>query len=139
MGSLNLSGATKAYLLDTHTFLWAAMLADKLGDLARTLIADPDNRIYLSAISSYEISQKYRLGKLDYYAPIMDNLNDVCLRLQLLDLPVTRAHAYQAGLMDWPHRDPFDRILAAQALAQNLTLLTHDPIFKNLPHLETVW
>jgi PIN domain nuclease of toxin-antitoxin system len=83
---------------------------------------------------------KHNLRKLDVsYTFVVENYTEVARKLGTIDLPVTLAHAYQAGAMEWPHRDPFDRILAAQAALENLVLITDDAALKNHPWVETLW
>jgi len=129
----------KSYLLDTHTFLWAAHEPERLGKEARRILEDITSQLYLSAVSAYEVTNKYRNGKLDEYRFVVDNYTEVARKLGTTELPVTLAHAYQAGQMQWEYRDPFDRILAAQAALENLTLITHGAAFQNHPWFETIW
>jgi PIN domain nuclease of toxin-antitoxin system len=140
MGELAVLSNHRGYLLDTHTFLWAVRNPKRLGKAAHTVLEGPDQHLYLSSFSAYEISQKHRLGKLDpSYGFVVENYTEVASRLGVIDLPVTLAHAYQAGQMDWPHHDPFDRIIAAQAALENLVLITNDTALNSHPWIETVW
>ncbi|MCL2654717.1 MAG: type II toxin-antitoxin system VapC family toxin [Coriobacteriia bacterium] len=138
MGVLAFSDV-RDYLLDTHTFLWAAHEPERLGKRAREVIEDINSRLYLSAVSAYEVTNKYRNGKLDEYRFVVDNYTEIARKLGTIELPVTLAHMYQAGQMDWEHRDPFDRILAAQAALENLVIITHDAMLRAHPWFETVW
>jgi PIN domain nuclease of toxin-antitoxin system len=79
------------------------------------------------------------LGKLDAYGFLIANYTEVARRLTVVDLPVTLAHTYQAGSFEWEHRDPFDRVLAAQAALENLVIITDDSKLKAAPWFETVW
>ena len=109
-------------LLDTHVLLW--WLADdrRLGAGARALVAGPDNAVYVSAASVWEIGMKRALGKLD--AP--DDLIDAVERSGFDPLPIGLAHAELAGALPRHHDDPFDRMLVAQAMAEGATLVTAD-------------
>jgi PIN domain nuclease of toxin-antitoxin system len=130
----------KAYLLDTHTFLWALKSPSRLGKRARLLIADKSNRLFLSAISAFEVTNKHRFGKLDpSYESVVENYTTYAKRLGAEDLPLSIAHTYLAGQMDWEHRDPFDRFIVAQASLENLTIITDDTYIKKHPWVDTIW
>lgn len=114
-------------LLDTHLVLWAAYEPGRLSAPARSALEDPVNDLVFSAASIWEVSIKAGLGRADFSA------DPAVLRRGLVEtgyaeLPVTAAHA--AAVADLPplHRDPFDRMLVAQARAEGFTLLTSDPL-----------
>jgi PIN domain nuclease of toxin-antitoxin system len=110
------------YLLDTHLLLWWLANSPALPPEARALIADPSNSIVVSAVSLWEIWLKKSLGKLDIPEDFEARLEG-----ELMDhLPLRAAHAHGVALIEWHHRDPFDRMLVAQAQAENLVLLTRD-------------
>lgn len=113
-------------LLDTHVFLWWLVNHPGLGPKVRDAIGDERNQVYVSAASGWEISIKKALGKLD--AP--DNLDAVVEDEGFAHLPITFYHAEQAGLLPPHHRDPFDRILLAQAQAEGLVLVTDDHMIR---------
>ena len=127
------------YLLDTHTFLWAVSESYKLGSVGKQVMADSKVRIYVSAISAYEITNKYRLGKLPEYENIAKNYLGILHSFDAEELPITSQHTDFAGKFDWTHRDPFDRILAAQATIERLTLITNDNAFDTIPWVSTLW
>jgi PIN domain nuclease of toxin-antitoxin system len=137
--ALNDKGDRRNFLLDSCTLLWAAKKPSRLGSTARRIIEDPSAYLFLSSISAYELAFKHRLGKLGEYGFVVENYTEVVRKLGVIDLPVTLAHAYQAGQMDWPHRDPFDRVIAAQAALENLVLITNDATLSSHPWLETIW
>jgi PIN domain nuclease of toxin-antitoxin system len=112
-------------LLDTHILLW--WLADDpgLSEKQRSAIADPANVVYVSAASAWEIAIKKALGKL--IAP--NDLGAALIASELEQLPVTVAHAEAVGRLPPHHRDPFDRMLIAQAGVEDLTVVTGDPVF----------
>ena len=113
-------------LLDTHTFLWWITDDPQLSTKARELIGDGHNILYWSAASSWEVSIKYALGRMplpeapEQFLPAEIEKN----RLELL--PIIDAHAFQAGQLPHHHRDPFDRMLVAQAQVESLALLSND-------------
>lgn len=109
-------------LLDTHVLLWWLFGLPRLGDTARTAIVSPGNDVHVSSVTGYEIRFKKALGKLD--AP--DDLRERLATDGFRDLPLTMAHAADAGDLPVHHRDPFDRMLVAQARAEGLTLVTSD-------------
>lgn len=119
-------------LLDTHVLLWAAGASRQLPAEARALIEDPENRLFFSAASLWEIAIKKGLGRRDF------SVDPRLLRRGLLEngyveLPVTGAHAAAVDLLPPIHKDPFDRILIAQAQFEGLTLLTADEVVARYP------
>ena len=113
-------------LLDTHVFLWWITDSSLLSNRAKDLMADGHNLLYWSAASSWEASIKYALGKLplpgppeDFFPPELSNNN-------VESLPIVNAHAFRAGQLPKHHRDPFDRMLVAQAQLESLILLSND-------------
>lgn len=112
-------------LLDTHAFLW--WLADdaRLGPKARGVIADPENTVYVSAATGWEIAIKAGLGKLELDVP--DSLDALVEDEGFVHLPITFFHGEQAGWLPGHHRDPFDRMLVAQAQAEGLRIVSADP------------
>jgi PIN domain nuclease of toxin-antitoxin system len=127
------------YLLDTHTLLWAIRESTNLSYTAKSAIADTTAQKFVSAVSAYEIMYKHRLGKLPDYDYIADNFIQVLHDFGADELPIDIRHAHHAGKFIWTHRDPFDRMLAAQAATDNLVLITNDPAFKELTWLTTMW
>ena len=109
-------------LLDTHVILWWLNNSQQLGQKARGAIATSTNMVYVSAVSVWEIVLKRSLGKLE----IPDNWIEALAEEPFCALPVTWEHAIGVGRLPDLHRDPFDRLLLAQAVAENLTIVTHD-------------
>ena len=109
-------------LLDTHVLLWWLTDDARLGLPARVLIREPENLVFVSAATIWEIRIKQGIGKLELGAQFEEQL----AREPFEHLSVTHAHAHALAGLPPHHRDPFDRILIAQALTEDLTLLTHD-------------
>jgi PIN domain nuclease of toxin-antitoxin system len=116
-------------LLDTHALLWWLAGERRLSRRARAAIADADARIHVSAASAWEIATKYRLGKLPGAAAIVHDIPGVLASQAFAQLPITVVHAQRAGALHGEHRDPFDRMLIAQALCEGLTLVTMERLF----------
>lgn len=119
-------------LLDTHLLLWAAGDPDRLSPAARTLIGAPENELFFSAASLWEIAIKHGLGRSDF------QVNARVLRRGLLDngyseLPIASEHAVAIDSLPSIHKDPFDRILIAQATVEGITLLTVDALVAQYP------
>lgn len=125
-------------LLDTHVLLWWLFDDPTLSNRARRVIADPGNEILVSSASAWEISTKYRLGKLPEAEEAVKHLPLLLRRSRMIVLPITLEHALQAGALPGPHRDPFDRMLIAQSRLEKLPLLTSDPVFRNYK-VRTLW
>lgn len=121
------------YLLDTHTFLWMAGAPERLGAEARERIEAPASELWLSAASVWEMAIKKSLGKLELAGPLAAFLAEqlAATRTSLLD--VRAEHALRVETLPWHHRDPFDRLLVAQADFEKLTLLSRDATFDAYP------
>lgn len=113
-------------LLDTHALLWAAFDEDSLSPRARRLIQSPDSEIIVSAATAWEITTKFRLGKLDFARDLAENFISEVTAAGYLLLSISPEHAVRAGLLPGDHKDPFDRMLAAQAIHENIPLLSND-------------
>ena len=114
-------------LLDTHVLLW--WLADdrKLAKPARDIIANPDNDVHVSSASVWEAAIKAALGRLEID---LDDLEDAIVRNGFRPLPVGFRHAVTAGRLPSVYRDPFDRMLVAQASVEELRVVSHDRVFE---------
>jgi PIN domain nuclease of toxin-antitoxin system len=126
------------FLLDTHAFLWRAVDSPKLSPSATQAIQDPENEVLLSAASAWELATKHRLGKLPLGAAVVARYTRTAAELRLVELPIRAEHALLAGTFESIHRDPFDRMLAAQAVIEGATLVTLDPAFGHFP-VDTLW
>lgn len=125
-------------LLDTHALFWWDVRAPRLPDLTRALIADPANLVFISAISAWELVRKHRAGKWPEAERLATNFANLVRGYGFTELPVTIAHAVKAGSLDGGNRDPFDRLLAGQALIENLGFVTADAGFREFG-VSIVW
>jgi PIN domain nuclease of toxin-antitoxin system len=116
-------------LLDTHALVWWWTDDPRLPQMARTAIANPENTIVVSAVSAWEIATKHRLGKWPEVAGIIEAFESNVLRSRFASLAISVRHARLAGLLDGPHRDPFDRMLIAQARAEDVPIVSRDKVF----------
>ena len=116
-------------LLDTHAFLWWLDGSRQLSLRARRRIADARNSIFVSAATVWEITAKYRLGRLGGAADVAGDVPAAVFSQGFLGLEISLAHAQRAARLPGEHRDPFDRMLAAQAQAEDLVLVSRDEIF----------
>jgi PIN domain nuclease of toxin-antitoxin system len=114
-----------AVLLDTNALLWLVSAPEKISDSARQLLGDPATEIVVSAVSAWEIAIKTRLGRLDG-EPLLSAWTDIVADMTATDLAIDAGDAILAGRLPWEHKDPFDRMLVAQAARRNLTLATSD-------------
>lgn len=125
-------------LLDTHALLWALLDPSKLGKRARKLIESTDNTRVVSAASAWEIATKFRLGKLPEAENIVRDYPVHLATMMATELAITSQHALAASLWRVEHRDPFDRILAAQSVIEGIALVTCDTAFNDFP-ITAIW
>lgn len=114
-------------LLDTHVFLWWIGDSGKLSQSTREVLADSGNEVFLSTVSAWEMAIKARLGKLSISQDLEQFLPSQLQRNAIQVLPIGLSHAVHVHRMPLHHRDPFDRMLIAQAQLESMTLLTADP------------
>ncbi|HEY1272780.1 MAG TPA: type II toxin-antitoxin system VapC family toxin [Terriglobales bacterium] len=126
------------YLLDTNVFLWAESHAARLNSQAREILSDGHQAVYLSPASSWEISIKVELGKLRLPEPPRRFVLRRMARGRWRSLPITHEHALQAGALPLHHRDPFDRMLIAQARSEGMVVMTADRQLEKYP-VEILW
>lgn len=117
-------------LLDTHAFLWWVTDDPALSGPAREAIADDSNVIFVSAATAWEIATKHRLGKLGGAAGVFERFAELVAADGFSLMAVEAYHALKAGSYAVPHRDPFDRMLAAQSELEGVKLVTRDPAFE---------
>lgn len=117
-------------LLDTHALLWWAADDPRLRPRARASIASEENECLVSLATCWELAIKARLGKLTLPAPAGRFVRDQVATNGFILLPIDLAHVEQVEGLPFHHRDPFDRLLAAQALVEDLVLVSADPVFR---------
>lgn len=130
----------KRYLLDTHVWLWALSNPKLLTPRVRTILQDPQGHVQFSLVSAWEISIKRSLGKLE-----LKNVDDLDVFITRINsnagvgtLPITMSDVCGVSELPWHHRDPFDRVLVAQAQAGNMALITNDPQL-GAYDIEVIW
>lgn len=116
-------------LLDTHAIVWWFSGNQRLPSKARQAIADSSNDKFVSAVSAWEIATKYRLGKMPSVAALADDFRNRVAGDGFDELPITLEHALRAGSLPGLHRDPFDRLLIAQAISNDLVLVSYETLF----------
>jgi PIN domain nuclease of toxin-antitoxin system len=130
-----------SYLIDTHILLWWLFNDPKLNAECREILRNPAHRILVSSVSAWEIATKYRIGKLPEAKQIVEEYSQILHQAKFIELPMTSAHALRAGSLPILHRDPFDRMIMAQAELENLPVITYDEAFQTgliqvIPHLK---
>lgn len=116
-------------LLDTHALIWWLAGDEALSRRARDAIADEANEIVVSAASAMEIATKFRIGKLPGAALLAQNFEEVIAEQGFGELPISVRHARRAGDMNIAHKDPFDRLLIAQAQVEDRVLVSNEALF----------
>jgi PIN domain nuclease of toxin-antitoxin system len=113
-------------LLDTHALLWASAYDELLSPRARHLIQPQRNEVFVSAASAWEIATKFHSGKLSQARALVDDFVPAIQSAGYLPLPISLEHALRAGRLNSGHKDPFDRMIAAQAIHEDLALISND-------------
>jgi len=126
------------YLLDSHAFIWWAGEPARLSPLALSLCSSPDHTLVLSVANVWEMQIKFQLGKLRLVSPLQEIIESQQRTNALEILPVTLGHIWGLAKLPELHKDPFDRLLIAQAAAEDLPLITHDPLIAQYP-VRIVW
>lgn len=127
-----------SHLLDTHALLWWLFDDRRLSARAKAALRDPEQRIFVSSASAWEIATKHRLGRLAAAAPLVRDFSSWIEKAAFVELPITSTHATRAGSWDTLHRDPIDRMLAAQSIIEDLRLVSRDPVFEEFG-LDPLW
>ena len=125
-------------LLDTVAFIWMAENDASLGSLARESIADGSNEVYLSSASTWEIAIKYSIGRLELQVPPEEYVPEQRRLHRIEPLPISESDALQVGKLPNIHRDPFDRLILAQAIAQGMAVVTNDSMMQ-MYDVPVVW
>jgi PIN domain nuclease of toxin-antitoxin system len=116
-------------LLDTHALIWWLIEPNRLPSLSLATIKDAGNSIFVSAVSAMQLTTKHRLGKLPIVNDFIDNLKDTLVKCDFELLPIEFEDAFHAGQLITNNRDPFDRLLIAQAIRQGITLISNEADF----------
>lgn len=120
-------------LLDTHAFLWFVLNDPSLSAAARAIVGDPQNDVLISPATCWEIAIKVSIGKYQLPGPFADFLDDQIARNDLTMLPISVRHTAVVASLPFHHKDPFDRLLIAQAIVENIPLLSVDAVFDSYP------
>lgn len=126
------------YLLDTHTFLWWVFNDDRLSYNTRHVIKNHENQLFLSTASAWEISTKHRIGKLPNASEVVNDLPGLLNKTRIQPLVITMEDALLAGSMKHDHRDPFDRMIIAQAQLRKIPVITNDSLFNSF-NVDVFW
>ena len=116
-------------LLDTHALLWWLAGDEALSNTARRAIGDPDNEIFVSAAAAWEIATKYRLGRLPGAAIVAADIASAVASQGFVELPINIRDGQTAGGLPAIHKDPFDRMLIAQAIAADMVIVSNEDLF----------
>jgi PIN domain nuclease of toxin-antitoxin system len=125
-------------LLDTHALLWWLDGDERLSSTARSIIGDENTVVFVSAASAWEIATKVRIGKLPGAVEVAEQFMEVIVRQDFKGLSISVAHARLAGLLPGEHRDPFDRMLIAQAQIEGLPLVSIERLFDHFG-IRRIW
>lgn len=128
----------RGILLDSHAVVWWLVGDARMPPRLRRRLADLSQPVFVSVATAWEIATKVRLGKLPAAAPIVERLPELLAEQGFRELPISLAAARLAGTIAAAHRDPFDRMLAAQATLEQLDLVSADPVFPSLG-VQAVW
>jgi PIN domain nuclease of toxin-antitoxin system len=120
-------------LLDTQILIWAYSQSRQLAPATAELLADPAHELFVSVVTMWEMTIKEQIGKLHLPLPARQFVTNAQREGMMQVLPVTESHVWQVGNLPLHHRDPFDRLLIAQAIVEDLVLLTSDSVFQNYP------
>lgn len=126
-------------LLDSHALVWAFTDTTQLSPTALAGITDPQNAVFASSASAWELSIKHHAGKLPEAALILPMYHASLARARFLELLISSEHGINAGALAWAHRDPFDRLLVAQAQLEDLTLVTSDATITASGLVSVLW
>jgi PIN domain nuclease of toxin-antitoxin system len=125
------------FLLDTHALIWWMLDDSRLSKRANSIIRNPQNEIVISAAVGWEMAIKVNIGKINP-ASLIGNLVDAIASEVFIPLPIALQHAITAGLLPMHHRDPFDRLLVAQAQLLNIPVLSADHVLDSY-EIERLW
>ncbi|HET8795084.1 MAG TPA: type II toxin-antitoxin system VapC family toxin [Arthrobacter sp.] len=132
MGSTN-------YLIDSQVLLFALVNPRALSPKARRIISNMDASLFASAATAYELAYKFQRGKLPGFERVFVGYEHHVRRIAPSTINITTEHSLTAAELDWEHGDPFDRLIAAQALVEGATLITSDETMQRFEPLSTLW
>lgn len=127
------------YVVDTHVLLWLLTDPGQLPEGTLAELRDRRSELFVSAASAWEIGTKHRLGKLPQADVLVGVYHRHLDRLGVTSVPISSEHSLLAGSLDWAHRDPFDRMIAAQCMIESLLLVTADDAFHTLAGIRAAW
>lgn len=126
-------------LLDTHALWWAFSEPTRLSAVGRRAVFDSRTELLYSSVTPWELSTKHRRGRFPEVGVLLSAFSESVARLNATEIPVTGKHGLLAGRLEWEHRDPFDRMLAAQSILEGARLVTSDRAFSTLPGVDIFW
>ncbi len=126
-------------LLDTHVLLWALTNPGLLSSRVTALLRNSTTTVLVSSASAWEIATKHRIGRMQGAERLIAAYGSHLTMLRAEELPISSAHALLAGVFRSSHRDPFDRMLAAQSQIEGVPLVTRDPAFDLFDDVQTIW
>ena len=127
-----------SFLLDTQIVVWLGVASRQVPERIRSLLSNPDDELFVSSVSVWEIAAKHQLGKLSLPLPPAAFVQQILSDFGALSLPFTQSHALQIRELPSIHRDPFDRMLVCQARVEGLTLVTSDDAIRRYD-VRTLW
>ncbi len=133
---MGVKNQSASYLLDTHAFVWLALNSKSVPDHIAQALSDPEVRVFVSAVSAYEVGLKVRLGKWDQAARVLMHWERAAVGMGTEQLSLNVQHALRASALNWDNRDPFDRMLVAQAQVSELTFVTADRAIGSAPGVQ---
>lgn len=126
------------YLLDTHTFLWMAAEPDQLSDKVKNIVQQGDCELFLSAASGWEVALLTRLKRIELPDEPERFISEAIQRMGIIPVPISFSTAISSAMLPLIHRDPFDRIMIAEAKKEKMVVLTRDSQFKEYG-IQTLW
>ncbi len=126
-------------LLDTHALWWTFSEPTRLSDQSRTAIFDSRTELLYSPVTPWELATKHHRGRFPEVGALLAAFPGSAARIRAVELPIASRHGLLAGRLEWEHRDPFDRMLAAQSILEGARLVTADRAFSTLPGVDIFW
>ena len=126
-------------LLDTHALWWTFSEPTRLSADARNVIFDSRNELLYSPVTPWELATKHRRGRFPEVGALLAAFPESVSRIRAIEVPISSRHGLLAGRLEWEHRDPFDRMLAAQSMLEGTRLVTADRAFSTLPGVDVFW